>query len=61
MKFRNKRTSLAVQWLRLCASTAEGAGLIPGQGSKILHAAWHGQKKFFLKKKEMRINRAGDS
>ena len=25
--------SLAVQWLRLCASTAGGAGLIPGQGS----------------------------
>ena len=25
--------SLAVQWLRLCASTAGGAGLIPGWGS----------------------------
>jgi len=26
-------TSLAVKWLRLCASIAGGAGLIPGQGS----------------------------
>ena len=23
-----------VQWLRLCASTAEGMGSIPGQGTK---------------------------
>ena len=38
-------TSLAVQWLRLCASTAGGAGSIPGQGSKILHASWCSQKK----------------
>ena len=34
-----------VQWLRLCASTAEGMGLISGQGTKILHAAWHDQKQ----------------
>ena len=27
------RTSLVVQWLRLCASNAGGTGLIPGQGS----------------------------
>ena len=33
------------QWLRLCASTAGDAGLIPGQGTKILHALWPGQKK----------------
>ena len=26
-----------------CASSAEGAGLIPGQRMKILHAAWHSQ------------------
>ena len=38
-------TSPAVQWLRLCASTAGGTGLIPGQGSKILHASWCSQKK----------------
>ena len=33
-------TSLAVQWLRLHTSTAGGTGLIPGQGTKIPHAAW---------------------
>ena len=38
-------TSLAVQWLRLRTSTAGGAGLISGQGTKIPHAAWRGQKK----------------
>ena len=38
-----------VQWLRLCASNAGGAGSIPGQGTKIPHASWHGQK---LKKKK---------
>ena len=38
-------TSLAVQGLRLPASTAGGTGLIPGQGTKIPHAAWPGQSK----------------
>ena len=38
-------TSLAVQWLRFCTSTAEGVGSIPGQGSKILHVSQHGKKK----------------
>ena len=34
-------TSLAVQWLRLCASNVGGTGLIPGRGIKIPHAvAW---------------------
>ena len=37
-------TSLVVQWLRLCTSTAGGMGLIPGRGTKIPHAT-HGQKK----------------
>ena len=37
--------SLAVQWLGLCASTAGGVGSIPGQGTKIPHAAERGQKK----------------
>ena len=32
-------TSLVIQGLRLCASTAGGAGLIPGWGTKIPHAA----------------------
>ena len=40
-------TSLVVQWLGLRASTAGGTGLIPGQGTKILHAAW--PKKKILK------------
>jgi len=29
--------SLVVQWVRLCKSTAEGMGSIPGQGTKIPH------------------------
>ena len=28
--------SLAVKWLRICATKAEGTGSIPGQGTKIL-------------------------
>ena len=32
-------TSLAVQWLRLHTSTAGVTGSIPGQGTKIPHAA----------------------
>ena len=46
---RNIRNSLAIQWLGLHASTAEGMGSIPGQGTKIPHATQHDQKK---KKKE---------
>ena len=34
-----------VQWLSLCASNAAGAGLIPGWGTEIPHAAGRGQKK----------------
>ena len=33
-------TSLAIQWLRLHASTVEGTSSIPGQETKILHAPW---------------------
>ena len=36
--------SLEVQWLGLHTFTAEGVGSIPGQGTKILQAAWCGQK-----------------
>ena len=32
------RTSLVIHWLRLLASNAGVAGLIPGQGTKIPHA-----------------------
>ena len=44
-----------VQWLRLCASTAGGAGSIPTQGTKIPHATWHGQKIFknLIKKRKI--------
>ena len=38
-------TSLVVQWLRLCAPNAGGMGLVPGWGTKILHATQLGQKK----------------
>ena len=37
--------SLAVQWLGLGAFMARGLGSIPGEGTKILQAAWQGQKK----------------
>ena len=37
--------SLAVQWLGLCALTAEGLGSIPGRGTKTPQATWRGQKK----------------
>ena len=37
-------TSPVVQWLRLRASNAGGAGSIPGWGTKIPCAAQHGQK-----------------
>ena len=39
-------TFLVVQWLRLHASNAGGAGSIPGRGAKSQHAARHGQKNF---------------
>ena len=41
----NRGTSLAVQWLRLCTSTAGDAGLIPGQGTKIPQAVRDGTAK----------------
>ena len=37
-------TSLAVQWLKLCSSTAGDLGLIPGQGTRILHTVRCGKK-----------------
>ena len=44
-------TSLVVQWLGLCASTAGDMGSIPGRGTKIPQAMWHGQD---VKNKKMR-------
>ena len=37
IKISDTGTSLAVQWLRLCTSNAEGTGSIPDQGTKIPH------------------------
>ena len=45
-------TSLVVQWLRLRASIVGDTGSIPVRGTKILHAAWYGQKK---KKRNMHM------
>ena len=38
--------------VKTCASTAGGMGLIPGQGTKILHAAQCGQREKSGKKKK---------
>ena len=47
-------TSLVVEWLRLHASKAGGAGLIPGWGTKsYVPTAWCGQKvKYKIKSKQ---------
>ena len=45
-------TSLAVQWLGLGSFTPVGLDLIPGQGTKILQAAWCSQKE--MNKREMK-------
>ena len=37
--------SLAVQWLRVCACNAGGAGSIPGRGTRIPHATGPKKKK----------------
>ena len=33
-----------VRWLKVCTANAEGMGLIPGWGTKILYATQCGQK-----------------
>ena len=43
-KIGERGISLAFQWLGLSSSTSGSVGLISGQGTKILHATWHGQK-----------------
>ena len=43
---------LVVQWLRLHASTAGGPDSIPGQGTKIPQATWHGQKNDPIRNEE---------
>ena len=47
--------SLAVQWLGLCAFTAEGPGSISGQGTKIPQAMQHSQK---IKKREVHSDKS---
>ena len=44
-------TSLAVLWLRLCASTIGGCRFIPGQGTKIPPGLQHDQEVKIKKKK----------
>ena len=44
-KKKKRKTSLVVQWLRLCASSARGVNLISDQGPKITCAAQHDPKK----------------
>ena len=39
--------------VKTCASTAGGMGLIPGQGTKILHAAQYSQREKRGKKKKV--------
>ena len=51
--FKKLGTPLAVQWLGLRASTAGGAGSIPGPGSGITHAAQRSQKEEKRKKIEL--------
>ena len=41
----NSGSSLAVQWLGLCAFTAMGLSSIPGQGTKIPQAEWYSPKQ----------------
>ena len=50
------RTSLAVQWLRLHASTAGGLGSIPGWVTKIPHAHGAAKKKKTEKKRKENHN-----
>ena len=45
MKVMQSGTPLVVQWLRLYTSTVGDIGLIPGQGTKLLHAVQCSQKK----------------
>ena len=44
-KAHNSGSALAVQWLGLGAFTAEGAGSLPEQDTKIPQATWPKEKK----------------
>ena len=62
---RHGGASLEGQWLRLCTSIAGGVGLIPGQQTKVPHAAWHSQKNpaahTLLVSSNSKVSRKGDS
>ena len=46
---------MTIQWLGLCALTAEVEGSITGEVTKMLQAMWCGPKKKKRRKKEMSI------
>ena len=46
-------TLLVVQWLKLFASNVRGAGLLPGQGTKIFYKPYGVAKNIFLVKKNI--------
>ena len=48
-------TSLVVQWLGLCASTAGDAGSIPSQGTEILSVLRRGQNTKKQKRKSSHL------
>ena len=57
----NSGTSLVVQKLRLCPSSARGVGSTPGWGTEIPRAVCHGQKMkinktFFKRNTEKTLN-----
>ena len=54
IKRRKLRTSLVVQWLRLCVSNTGSVDLIPGQGTKI-PCAVRVQPKFFKRRKKKKL------
>ena len=56
MKINQVGNSLAIQWLRLHASTAEGTGSTPGKGTKIPHASQVRQKKRKGKKRKENLS-----
>lgn len=45
---------------RICTSTAEGIGSIPGQKTKVSFAVWHGHKKKKKKKEQVLIHPFSD-
>ena len=56
LKYDTYGNSLTVQWLGLCAFTAEGLGSISGRGTKIPQAVWYGKKKKKEKKTHMNLS-----